>query len=101
MPAKKTARKTTKKADVKVVIEHIVPTTQYGHVKYAAECTAANVKQVGELLAEIIGNLYPPYNPDKPVDDTAEKFNKEAAKVKADNDTKKEDLSTEDFDPAF
>lgn len=101
------AKKSTRLADVKIKIEHIVPTTQYGHVKYVAEAPIELAKEVGEMLADVIGSLYPPYHPDvetpQPDEDKAtDEFNREATNIKADNDkAQQENISADDFEPAF
>lgn len=108
MPVKKkevkkaTVKKPSKLANVKVTVIHIVPTTQYGNVTYKAECDANQAEEVGVFMAELIGSLYPPFNPGDdiksntqtvdPSNDPVEAFNREASEVT------ESDVSADDFD---
>lgn len=94
MPKKKaTKRKTTKTnklANVNLTIEHTVPTTQYGNVRYHVSGPLSEAKEAADMLANVIGDYYPPYNPHipgtedyKPLepDEVAEEFNQKVEQV--------------------
>jgi len=106
-PVAKAPVKATKLANVRITISHIVPTARYGNVTYKAECEASQAKEVGELMAELIGNLYPPYNPGEivtePVSDVAtvkdvvEMFNGAAEEIQQENADKKDSALADEF----
>jgi hypothetical protein len=111
MPRKATAKidkptkvkeKTSELANVKVTITHIVPTTQYGNVTYKAECDSSQVAKVGLLLTEVIGQLYPPYNPDSPLihvpDEEATAFNAEASNLNEERIEAEQEATADEFD---
>lgn len=106
MPAKKktATKKNSTLANVKLTITHIVPTAQFGNVTYRAECDAEHAKEVGLFMAELIGGIYPPYNPGEDIKEPVvhtdeETFNREAATLNNERVEKEtENISEDDFD---
>lgn len=90
MPAKKqatkkqaatkaTPRSNKKEPAYSVTLEHLVPTVQYGNVKYVI--TSTDIKHAAEKMMEAIVT-YPPSDPlESAVSDDTAKGNKEVAEV--------------------
>lgn len=105
--AKAAPVKATKLANVRISITHIVPTTRYGNVTYRAECEVSQAADVGVFMAELIGTLYPPYNPGEivtepvsevaTVKDVVEMFNGAASEIQQENADKKDAALADEF----